>query len=256
MTSDSESSAPNKNSGESIHPQDSTTNENQNVSTNLSLITNATPTPPNSDNANGGKRNTPFWEKLAVLIALGLLIVNIFQMRATQKSADAAKSSVEMEKRTAEKRDEAICRVDGDAAVGSDVYRTYVSNSGNITARRLSGHVEISLNKLPSNKRIRLLTSFDIAPQDLSSQKGLEHFDNTGISDAEWDDIINTHDSLVETSTIQYDNGFGRLVTVPRCYVMVWIPSPNDPNNRAHGSGLDCERLAQWSETNITHAKQ
>ncbi|HUC42235.1 MAG TPA: hypothetical protein VL913_00685 [Candidatus Micrarchaeaceae archaeon] len=217
--------------------------------------TNAVPTPPKSGNANGGKHNTPFWEKLAVLIALGLLIVNIFQMRATQKSANAAKSSAEMEKRTAEKRDEAISRVEGDIAVGSDVFQTFVNNSGNVSARRLSGHVEISLNKLPSNERIRLLTSFDIRPQDIPSQKSLQHFDNTGISHAEWEDIINMHDSLVETSTVQYDNGFDRLVMVPRCYVMVWTPSPNDPNNRAHGAGLDCERLAQWSETNITHAK-
>lgn len=256
MTSDSRSSAPNKNSSESVRPENSTTNENQNVPTNPSLSTNTAPTPPNFDNADGGKHGTPFWEKLAVLIALGLLIVNIFQMRATQKSANAAKSSAEMEKRTAEKRDEAICRVEGDIAVGSDVFQTYINNSGNVTARKLSGHVEISLNKLPSNKKIRLLTSFDIAPQDVPSQKGLQHFDNTGISHAEWENIINTHDSLVETSTIQYDNGFDRLVTVPRCYVMVWIPSPNDPQNRAHGSGLDCERLAQWSETNIAPAKQ
>ena len=204
-----------------------------------------------------------------VLLTLALAIATFsqaiiygIQLGPLRKSAEAAETSAyvsknmfEMERRTAEKRDEAICRVEGDIAVGSDVFHTYVNNNGNVTARRLSGHVEISLNKLPSNKRIRLLTSFEIAPQDLVSQKSLQHFDNTGIARAEWEDIVNTRDSVVETSTVQFDNGFDRTVMVPRCYVMVWIPSPNDPNNRAHGSGLDCESLAQWSEANITHAK-
>src|ERR1700733_12078478 len=36
------------------------------------------------------KHRTPLWEKLAVFIALALLIVNIFQTRATQKSANAS----------------------------------------------------------------------------------------------------------------------------------------------------------------------
>ena len=196
---------------------------------------------------------------IATIVIAAATLVNVLVSGAmwvtTGKTADAAKESAEMEKRTAEKRDEAICRVEGNIAVESDVFQTDINNTGNVPARKLSGHVEISLNKLPSNERIRLLTSFDITPQDLPSQKNLQYFDNTGISHAEWEDIISTHDSLVETSTVQYDNGFDRVVAVPRCYVMVWIPSPNDPNNLAHGSGLDCERLAQWSEANITHAK-
>jgi len=30
---------------------------------------------------------------------------------------------------------------------------------------------------------------------------------------------------------------------------MVWVPSPTDPNNRAHGSGLDCDRLPEFIAT-------
>ena len=200
-------------------------------------------------------RKTPWWEKAAVAIAFGLLIVNIYQMKATQKSADAAKSSADMEKRTAEKRDEAICTVEGNVSVGSDVYETSIGNRGNVTARVRSGRIDISLNRLPGNEKIRILKSFDIPAQDIRPQQPLQLYDNMGLSKAEWEDIINTHDSLVETSTVQYDNGFDRLVTTPRCYVMVWRPSPNDPNNRAHGNGLDCERLAQWAEQNIARAK-
>jgi hypothetical protein len=248
-------SAPNDDSSEPLHPGNPPERETPTRRTAERKVLMVQP-PTNSDTPEDRpQRKSPWWEKAAVLIALGLLIVNIYQMRATQKSADAAKSSADMEKRTAEKRDEAICHAEGQVSVGSDVYETFVHNTGNVTARGLNGHVEITLNSLPSNKRIRLLTSFDITPQDLASLQGFRRSDNMGISREEWEDVINTHDTLVETSTLQYDNGFDRRVLTPRCYVMVWIPTPNDPNNRALGHGMDCESFARWAEGNIPHAK-
>lgn len=46
-----------------------------------------------SDNGGGQKR--AWWEKAAVCIAFGLLVLNFFQMRATQNAADAAKRSAD-----------------------------------------------------------------------------------------------------------------------------------------------------------------
>jgi hypothetical protein len=162
---------------------------------------------------------------------------------AAKVSADAAKNMLEMEKRTAENRDEASCTPAGDIAVGDEVYHVFINNGGKVTARHLVGHIEISLNKLPSNNRIRLLSEFDTGPTELAAQTSFDKFVNLGLSPRDWDELINTRETLVETSNIQYDNGFDRIVTVPRCYVVVWVPSPTDPNNRAHGSGLDCDRL-------------
>jgi len=52
------------------------------------------PSPTDYSDTNGRKDGTPPWKKrleiAAAFIAFGLLIVNIFQMRATQKSADTA----------------------------------------------------------------------------------------------------------------------------------------------------------------------
>lgn len=52
--------------------------------------------PRNPENARERrKRKTPWWEKAAVLVALGLLVVNFFQMRSTDKAARAAKDSAD-----------------------------------------------------------------------------------------------------------------------------------------------------------------
>jgi hypothetical protein len=80
-------------SGKSVHPQDSTGNKDGEAKKPAALTANIVPTPPNSGNADGGKHNTPLWEKLAVVAAFGLLLVNICQMRSTQKAAIAAETA-------------------------------------------------------------------------------------------------------------------------------------------------------------------
>jgi len=58
---------------------------------------NIAPTPPNSSSPNRGKDGTPLWKQIlewgAFLIALGLLIVNICQMRATQDAVDKSREA-------------------------------------------------------------------------------------------------------------------------------------------------------------------
>jgi hypothetical protein len=162
---------------------------------------------------------------------------------AAKKSAAAVQDQVGMEKRTAENRDEAVCTTQGDIAVGESVFHTYISNSGNVSARNVTGHVDISLNKLPANNQTRLLGSFDVQPQDISSHHDLRNFLTVALSAADWDALVDTRESIVETSRIQYENGFNRMVSAPRCFAIFWVPSPDDPMNRAHGRAIDCDQL-------------
>jgi hypothetical protein len=68
----------------------------------------------------GSKRNTPVWEKAAVLVALGVLIVNYFQMRSTEKAAAAAKEGAEIARDTLMRSQRPWLVNDGPASVAID----------------------------------------------------------------------------------------------------------------------------------------
>jgi hypothetical protein len=191
---------------------------------------------------------------VAIGVALGLLVVNIFQLRATQKAADTAKTSADMEKRRAEDSEEATCMPTGDIGVGETVYRFFLPNSGKVNARNLHGQIELSLNSLPSNEPLRSLAKIEISQDELAAGQRIEKHISMDIA-SDWEKLINSDETLVATGEIRYDNGFGRIRSSPMCYAIVWIPSPNDPNNRAHGSGLDCDRLQEWLLTNLPKLK-
>jgi hypothetical protein len=53
----------------------------------------AFPPPQQNIRSNENQKGTPPWEKFAVFIALGLLVVNICQMRSTEKAARAAEDA-------------------------------------------------------------------------------------------------------------------------------------------------------------------
>jgi hypothetical protein len=167
---------------------------------------------------------------------------------AAKTSADIAKNSFEMEKRRAEDSEEATCRPTGDIAVGATVYRFFMPNSGKVSARNLHGHIELSLNSLPGNKRSRLLAGFDVSQDELAGEKGFEKRVSIDIAH-DWEKLINTKETIVATGEIQYDNGFDRMRYSSMCYAMLWVPSPTDPNNRAHGFGVDCDRLPEFLAT-------
>ena len=107
--------APHNYSRESIHPQDTPEDEYKSGKATPRGMLMAQP-PRNTENTRERrKRKTPWWEIAAVLIALGLLVVNIFLWCATKKAAEAAKgaadtaiNSFNMAKRHAEDTDEAI----------------------------------------------------------------------------------------------------------------------------------------------------
>jgi hypothetical protein len=80
-------------SREPITPHDSSASKYPRTTPQPSLISNIAPINPNEKTTEGSKKRTPFWEKAAVLVALGLLIVNICQMRSTEKAAEAAETA-------------------------------------------------------------------------------------------------------------------------------------------------------------------
>jgi hypothetical protein len=77
---------------------------------------------------------------------------------AAKQSADTQEHSFLMEKRRAEDMEEAICalRSTGTAAL-DHLYQIFVANSGKVTARNVEAHVDISLNAVPGNKKLREL---------------------------------------------------------------------------------------------------
>lgn len=126
-------------SSESIHPKDSADNEDNKVKAKTVLAANAVPRIPDTNSTNGRKYRTPPWEKLAVLIALGLLIVNICQTRATKKAAKATQSAAE----TAAKQLEMAERpwISANIRLASDL--TFDADGGHIEVRTIltnSGH--------------------------------------------------------------------------------------------------------------------
>ncbi len=86
--------------GESVHPKNST-DEKRNLNTGESAIgVTIPPSPPLKGSSTASKNDIPPWKKraeiAAVLIALGLLIVDIFQMRATQRAVDKSREANEL----------------------------------------------------------------------------------------------------------------------------------------------------------------
>jgi hypothetical protein len=94
--------APNKDAREVVHPQDTPEPEAESSNARLGgkLMVHS---PTNSEEPKkGGKRETPFWEKVAVFIALALLLVNWYQGCQTRKSADAATIAANAAKNSAD----------------------------------------------------------------------------------------------------------------------------------------------------------
>jgi hypothetical protein len=78
------------------HPQDRPSNKDSDTQRQTALTPNIAPAPRDSGSTGESKKKNPLWEKLAVLIALGLLIVNVCQERATQDAVKVASRQLEM----------------------------------------------------------------------------------------------------------------------------------------------------------------
>lgn len=91
--------------GESIHPQDRPEKTHDIGHHDSAVIPQVVPTPPGNTKTKTTCRpdQTPWWKTLGEGIALfggiGLLIVNIYQLRASQSAADTAKDAVHISER-------------------------------------------------------------------------------------------------------------------------------------------------------------
>jgi hypothetical protein len=89
-----------QNRGESVSPQNATKEQRNRRNIEPAIVAQIAPTLVNQEYPNRRKEDTPRWKKwaeiAAVLIAFGLLVVNIFQMRATQKASETAANTLRL----------------------------------------------------------------------------------------------------------------------------------------------------------------
>jgi len=91
---------PEQDSRESVGPEQTPGPEGNFTAGQPAVVPHIPPAPANSPQAqNAGQDNTPPWKKrlevIAAIIGAGLLIVNIFQMRATQQAVDVSREALE-----------------------------------------------------------------------------------------------------------------------------------------------------------------
>jgi hypothetical protein len=139
-----------------VHPQDAATPETQrDAGGPPPLIINPIANTPNPEN--NRQSNTPLWEKAAVLIAGGLLIVNIFLLCSTKKAADAAAKAAGIADATLKSTDKSNWRVQRAWLVvsanrtinfsGPVTMDIYLDNLGITEARKLDGFMAIKVVK-------------------------------------------------------------------------------------------------------------
>jgi hypothetical protein len=82
-----------------IHPQDTADHKCGSSRAKVDVVSQVPPPPSERNDTNRSKDPTPRWKKIAEIAVavstLGLLIVNIFQSRATRDAADAAKNAAD-----------------------------------------------------------------------------------------------------------------------------------------------------------------
>ena len=82
---------------ESVHAQDTTKQKSASPPKEPAIISDIPISPSTNQDTKGSENGTPLWKKVleytAIFVALGLLVVNIFQMRATKKAAKAAETA-------------------------------------------------------------------------------------------------------------------------------------------------------------------
>jgi hypothetical protein len=166
---------------------------------------------------------------------------------AAKKSADTAEHSFQTERRRAEDMEEAICTLNGGGMTALDnLYPVYITNSGKVTARDIEAHIEVSLNTLPSNRKIRVLVNTDISLPELAREKSTPTQKlNLPLSSREWQNIADTKQAIVQTAKIKYENGFERIISDAHCDIWLYYRTPQDKLNPIQGRGTDCKRLPE-----------
>jgi hypothetical protein len=213
-------------SSESVHPQDSTGNKDADAKKYTTLGANVIPTPPNSGNADGSKHKTPLWEKLAVIAAFGLLLVNICQMRSTEKAAKATKESADLTRHTLEGADTAKFSISGIDRIDGDYWRLRLGNFGKVAAPTLQAHYAVTHIASPSGQLLDTpeessFTRSEILPRGEKGDNDVVHdFHALGLREHS-SEIAKGIESYKIDVFLSYNNGFDRIVSDHLCWEVV-----------------------------------
>jgi hypothetical protein len=221
--------APDEDVSKTVHPQDIPAPEPQRGESGPPpLVINSIVNPPGADNNH--KRDTPFWEKAAVVVALGLLIVNIFLLHVTNKAATAAKDSVDLARDNAHMDQRAWVAVsDISSNFRQDENWTvnlFFKNTGRTPAKNFviwGAGEPVAKGQKPISEEIRLPGRGVIAPD------GIFHSNLSISGHYDWKAI-----DLVIHGRIDYDSVFGRGHSTKFCYYFV-------PSKTGKGGFAPCE---------------
>jgi hypothetical protein len=229
MTLNSKPSESTEQRSETVHPDDGT-NLESNLASGTPQIISHIPPPPNDTPRidQGSDDHTPPWKKrlecAAILIAFGLLVVNIIALCATKKSADAAKSSAE----TAGQQLELAYRpwVYTDVKIGSpltfDENRAHLRvdltsrNDGNSPAINVYSTSELSASMPNSHKSASQIRS-DFCGETVSNQngQGIVLLPKSAPEEESWQLMSDKKDMKESASELGYQNGgFGAIIIV------------------------------------------
>jgi len=227
--------------------------------------TNSLPTNSSQNKVNGKTESKPWWEGLAAIaqavvavVTVGLLIVNIFQMRATKEASDTAEKAFRITKQHTEDTDEAIIQVRGEPDVASNVERITLSDGGKMSAHKVKAHVVITKNSLPNNEQIAVLGTIDIYQDELRiSYPITKEIAITGMEKADWDRVQQIQEAVVAHVTGQYDNGFDDLREISYCQdFMMQLPHPGNFPFIKLGVLVDCDGLSAYMRREAEIQKQ
>jgi len=188
----------------------------------MALTTNTVPTPPNSGGTDGIKKGTPLWEKLAVLTALGILIMNTWQSCATQKQTKL------MHQQLAGTQGVTIdAQIEVEAPSSNTVHFLLV-NKGLVTMNGLHAKAEASKVLLMSDNVVidRAEILFDrMLPPTRAGETALNepYTLPDGVAlEQDWDHFVGEGKTVQIVLDLGYDNGFGDPVHLSIC--RRWLP--------------------------------
>jgi hypothetical protein len=166
---------------------------------------------------------------------------------AAKTNSDIAKNSFDMEKRRAEDTEEAECRLTGGGTAAFDnSYPIHISNIGKVTARNIEAHVEISLNAVPENRKVKTLGKTDISISEIPKENGsdnLRQIIDLRLSSEEWQKLADTKFVIVQEAKLRYENGFERIISNSTCDIWLYYRTPENKQNPVSGRGTDCKNL-------------
>jgi hypothetical protein len=191
-----------------------------------------------------------FW---AVFIYAGITLA---MWSATKKAADAAKESADvtrdsfnMAKRHTEDSDEAILQpVTLSLEPDQNVATMLLMNTGQVTAHKITAHLEVWRTSLPSNHRQKLLREIDISQEELRKNDNIRiQVALPDFGKSERDYMVALKEGITFISAIGYENGFDTRRNPKGCMTQLMkTPNPGDNPQTPTGTIIPCENVPAW----------